>query len=62
MVDVLVNKLEILIARMLEMDVNKRPPDVAHVKEELEVMSKLWTDIYKSFWRPKLGYTPQKRT
>src|SRR6266567_2520945 len=62
MVDVLVNKLEILIARMLDMDVNKRPPEVAHVKEELEVMSKLWTDIYKSFWRPKLGYTPQKRT
>src|SRR6266571_3968844 len=62
MVDVLINKLEKLIASMLEMDVNKRPPEVAHVKEELEVMSKLWTDIYKSFWRPKLGYTPQKRT
>ena len=62
MVDVLVNKLEILIARMLDMDVNKRPPGVAHVKEELEVMRKLWTDIYKSFWRPRLGYTPQKPT
>src|SRR5438477_1754194 len=29
MVDVLTNKLEILIGRMLDMDVNKRPPDVA---------------------------------
>jgi len=60
MVDVLVNKLEILIASMLAMDVNKRPPDVACVKQELHVMSTLWSDICKSFWRPKLGY-PQLR-
>ncbi|GAC1308200.1 MAG: hypothetical protein NVSMB27_45900 [Ktedonobacteraceae bacterium] len=61
MVDVLVNKLEILIASMLDMDVNKRPPDVAYVKQELQVMSTLWSDIHKSFWRPKLGYTQQVR-
>ncbi|HEX6551798.1 MAG TPA: hypothetical protein VF026_03485, partial [Ktedonobacteraceae bacterium] len=60
-VDVLVNKLETLIASMLEMDVNKRPPDVASVKQELHEMSVLWSDITKSFWRPKLGYTPQMR-
>ena len=61
MVDVLVNKLEILIASMLDMDVNKRPPDVAYVKQELHVISTLWSDIHKSFWRPKLGYTQQVR-
>jgi len=61
MVDVLVNKLETLIASMLEMDVNKRPPDVACVKQELHAMSTLWSDICKSFWRPKLGYTQQMR-
>jgi len=61
MVDVLVNKLEILIASMLDMDVNKRPPDVAYVKQELHLMSTLWSDIHKSFWRPRLGYTQQGR-
>ena len=61
MVDVLVNKLEILIASMLAMDVNKRPPDVAGVKQELHVMSTLWSNICKSYWRPKLGYTQLRR-
>ena len=61
MVDVLVHKLEILIASMLAMDVNKRPPDVACVKQELHVMSTLWSDICKSYWRPKLGYTQLRR-
>jgi serine/threonine protein kinase len=61
MVDVLVNKLERLIASMLAMDVNKRPPDVASVKQELHVMQTLWSDINKSFWRPRLGYTQQVR-
>ncbi len=61
MVDVLVHKLEILIASMLDMDVNKRPLDVACVKQELHVMSTLWSDICKSYWRPKLGYTQQVR-
>ena len=57
MVDVLVNKLETLIASMLEMDVNKRPPDIACVKQELHEMSTIWADICKSFWRPRLGYS-----
>src|SRR3989440_12024329 len=61
MVDVLINKLEILIASMLAMDVNKRPLDVACVQQELHVMSTLWSDIHKSYWRPKLGYTQQVR-
>jgi serine/threonine protein kinase len=61
MVDVLVNKLETLIASMLDMDVNKRPPDVAYVKHELDVISTLWSDIHKSFWRPKLGYSQNVR-
>ena len=61
MVDVLVNKLERLIANMLAMEVNKRPPDVASVKQELHVMQTLWSDINKSFWRPRLGYTQQVR-
>ena len=61
MVDVLVSKLERLIASMLEMDVNKRPPDVAYVQQELHVMSRLWSDIHKSYWRPRLGYIQQVR-
>lgn len=61
MVDMLVNKLERLIASMLAMDVNKRPPDVTSVKQELHVMQTLWSDINKSFWRPRLGYTQQVR-
>ena len=61
MVDVLVSKLERLIASMLEMDVNKRPPDVACVQQELHVMSRLWSDIHKSYWRPRLGYTQHVR-
>jgi len=61
MVDVLVNKLEVLIASMLDMDVTKRPPDVIYVKRELQIVSELWSDICKSFWRPKLGYTQQAR-
>jgi serine/threonine protein kinase len=61
MVDVLVNKLETLITSMLAMDVNKRPPDVARVKQELHVISTLWSEIYKSYWRPRLGYTQQVR-
>ena len=62
MVDMLVNKLETLITSMLEMDVNKRPLDVVCVKQELDVMSTLWYDIRKSFWRPRLGYTQQMRS
>ena len=57
MVEILVNKLETLIASMLDMDVNQRPADALGVKEELQVMSKLWSEIHKSYWRPKLGYT-----
>jgi eukaryotic-like serine/threonine-protein kinase len=56
-VEVLVNKLERLIASMLSMDVNKRPPDAASVKQELCFMSETWADIYKGYWRPKLGYS-----
>ena len=61
MVDVLVNKLERLITNMLEMDANKRPSDVASVQRELHVMKTMWSDINKSFWRPRLGYTQQIR-
>src|SRR5258708_25183865 len=59
MVDVLVNKLETLITSMLAMDVNKRPPDVARVKQELHVINTLWSEIYKSYWRPKRGLPQQ---
>jgi serine/threonine protein kinase len=57
MVDVLMNKLETLISTMLEMDVNKRPSDVAYVKHELQIVSTLWSDINKSFWRPRIKYS-----
>ena len=61
MVDVLVNKLERLITNMLEMDANRRPFDVASVQRELHVMKKMWSDINKSFWRPRPGYSQQMR-
>ena len=61
MVEVLVSKLEALIASMLDMDVNKRPANVLSVKEELQVISALWSEIHKSYWRPKLGYTSRPR-
>src|SRR6266851_763046 len=61
MVEILVNKLETLIASMLDMDANKRPSDVASVKRDLQVISTLWSEIHKSYWRPKLGYTSQAR-
>ncbi len=61
MVDVLVNKFELLITSMLDMDASKRPPDISCVKQELHEMSTLWSDILKSFWRPKLGYTKNIR-
>ncbi len=55
MVDVLMDKLEILIASMLAMDVNKRPPDTAYVQQELRIISTLWSDIYRGYWRPQRG-------
>lgn len=55
MVDVLMDKLEVLIASMLAMDVNKRPPDITCVKQELHTISKLWSDIYRGYWRPQRG-------
>ena len=61
MAEILVNKLETLIASMLNMDVSKRPSDVISVKEELHIISKLWSEIHKSYWRPKAGYTSQAR-
>ncbi|HZS75329.1 MAG TPA: hypothetical protein VFA41_01840 [Ktedonobacteraceae bacterium] len=44
---------------MLEMDVHKRPPDIAYVQQELQELDTIWSGICKSFWRPKLGYIPQ---
>ncbi len=61
MVEVLVKKFELLITSMLEMDVNKRPLDISRVKQEMHEISTLWSDILKSFWRPKLGYTRVRR-
>src|SRR5216684_2851017 len=46
MVDVLVCKLERLIASMIDMDVNKRPSDVASVKQDLQVISTLWSKLH----------------
>ncbi len=57
MVEILVNKLERLIASMLCMDANQRPADALSVKEELQIISTLWSEIHRSYWRPKLGYT-----
>ena len=55
MVDVLMDKLETLIASMLAMEMNKRPLDIAYVKQELQIISQLWSDIYRGYWRPQRG-------
>ena len=55
MVDVLMDKLETLIASMLAMHTNERPSDIAYVKQELHIISKLWSDIYRGYWRPQRG-------
>ncbi len=57
MVDIHVNHLQNLISNMLEMDVNKRPANVAIVKQELQGIADAWSDINKSFWRPRLGHS-----
>ncbi len=54
-VDVLMEKLETLIASMLSMEMHKRPLDIAYVKQELHIISKLWSDIYRGYWRPQRG-------
>lgn len=53
MVDLGLKKLEALITTMLEMDVNKRPTNATVVKQELQRIEKLWSDIIKSYWRPR---------
>ncbi len=55
MVDILMDKLETLIASMLAMEMNKRPLDIAYVKQELQIISQLWSDIYRGYWRPQRG-------
>lgn len=39
----------------------KRPTDTLSVKEDLQVISTLWSEIHKSYRRPKLGYTSRPR-
>ncbi len=55
MVDILMDKLETLISNMLAMHVHDRPPNIAYVRQELHIISKLWSDIYQGYWRPQNG-------
>jgi serine/threonine protein kinase len=62
MVDIHLNHLQTLISSMLEMDPNNRPASVAIVKQELQSIADAWSDINKSFWRPRLGYSTHSTT
>src|SRR5260221_3272879 len=53
-VDIYLNRLETLISSMLDMDVNKRPANVNVVKQELQCIADVWSDVNKSDWRPRL--------
>src|SRR6266566_488901 len=54
-VDIHLGKLETLIASMLEMDVNLRPANVTIIKQELQCIANVWSEVVKSYWRPRLG-------
>ena len=62
-VDLYLNRLEPLISSMLDMDVNKRPANVNVVKQELQCIADVWSDVNKSYWRPRLGWSaaPHRR-
>ncbi len=62
-VDIYLNRLETLISSMLDMDVNKRPANVNVVKQELQCIADVWSDVNKSYWRPRLGWSaaPHRR-
>ena len=48
--------LEVLIMRMVQLDVNKRPTTVAEVKDELQRIANLQDS--PRLWRPPVGQTP----
>jgi serine/threonine protein kinase len=54
MVDVMMDSLGTLINSMLEMDINKRPVSVTHVKRELHHLATMWSEIVKGYFRPRL--------
>jgi len=54
MVDVLMNSLGMLINSMLEMDRSKRPVSVTHVKRELHHLEKMWSEIVRGYFRPRV--------
>src|SRR5229473_286090 len=62
-VDLYLNRLETLISSMLDMDVNKRPANVNVVKQELQCIADVWSDVNKSYWRRRLGWSaaPHRR-
>jgi len=57
MVDVMMNSLGTLINSMLELDRNKRPASATLVKQELHLLAKIWSEIVRSYFRPRF---PQK--
>ncbi len=57
MVDVMMDSLGMLINSMLELDMNKRPVNATFVKQELHCLMKMWSEIVKGYFRPRVPRT-----
>jgi serine/threonine protein kinase len=57
MVDVMMDRLGMLINSMLELDISKRPISVMLVKQELQQLAAMWSQIVGSFYRPRIPRT-----
>lgn len=62
MVDVMMDRLGILINSMLDLDINKRPASVTLIKQELHHLAKIWSEIVRGFCRPRIPRTPLSPT
>jgi serine/threonine protein kinase len=49
-------ELASLVNQMIMLDVNLRPENITHVKQELEHITRIWQAINLSFWQPGLQY------
>jgi eukaryotic-like serine/threonine-protein kinase len=57
MVEVMMNSLGTLINSMLELDMSKRPISIALVKQELQQLATMWSEIVKGYFRPRIPHT-----
>ena len=54
MVDVMMDRLGMLINSMLELEMNKRPASVTLIKQELHQLAAIWSEIVRGFCRPRI--------